>query len=199
MGQTVGLDGVKALEVENRLDEAQAGRITVVDCLDIDAKDRAPFRPVVQHFHEGLAQKHGLQIRMIEALADAINDAFLQRPVIDHGRIEERREKRVLLGRRAGFLAQRVPDRIHGRDKLFCADIGSCGHCRLLVCIRGTRRGACAGMPSSRSRLYRIRLQEDQRGENRISLIANIRQRHALAAYSWLSGAVFVESPKPAF
>src|SRR5690606_11732690 len=55
MRPAVCLDGVKTLEVENRQDEAVAGRVAVVIGLDVDAHGRRPGRIVVYHDLEGLA------------------------------------------------------------------------------------------------------------------------------------------------
>ncbi len=49
---------------------------------------------------------------MIETFANAIDDAFFQRPVIDDRGIEERGQKRILIGGCAGLFAHAVPDGI---------------------------------------------------------------------------------------
>ena len=52
---------------------------------------------------------------MIETLADAVDDGFLERRLIENGRIHERRQKRILRDRTLGFHADRIPD---GIDRL---------------------------------------------------------------------------------
>ncbi len=50
MRETMGLQRLEALEIENGLHETQASRIAVIDRLNVDAQDRTPFRPIGQHF-----------------------------------------------------------------------------------------------------------------------------------------------------
>ncbi|MNU80966.1 hypothetical protein D3C71_706140 [compost metagenome] len=125
MGQAMRLDRMEPLEIEHRLQEAQACRIAIVKCLDIDPQDGTPFRPVIQHFHKSLAQQDRLQIRMIETLADPVNNAFLQRTMIKHGGIKKRGKKRILLDGKPRFLLQRIPYRIDRRDGFFDANVHS--------------------------------------------------------------------------
>ncbi|MND72560.1 hypothetical protein D3C80_641140 [compost metagenome] len=125
MGQAMRLDRMEPLEIEHRLQEAQACRIAIVKCLDIDPEDGTPFRPVIQHFHECLTQQNRLQIRMIETLADPVNDTFFQGTMVQHGGIEKRRKKRIMLDGKPRFLLQRIPYRIDRRDGFFDANVHS--------------------------------------------------------------------------
>src|SRR5690606_7191092 len=49
MRQPMGLDRVKALEIEHRVEKTQAGRVTIIDGLNVDAQDTAPVLPVLDH------------------------------------------------------------------------------------------------------------------------------------------------------
>jgi hypothetical protein len=108
-------------------------RIAVIDGLNIDAQNRAPFRPIGQHFLKGLTQQDALHIRMVETFAYAIDDAFLQRPVIDDRGIEEGGQKRIPLGGCTRFFAHAAPD---GIDDLYLAravdlaNVRCCDHWR---------------------------------------------------------------------
>jgi hypothetical protein len=130
MGQTMGLDGMEALEIEDGLHEAGAGRVAIIDRLDVNAHDRAPFRPVAQHLVEGLAQQDRLQIGMIEALADPVDHAILEGMMVEHGRVEEGGQQRIVIGGKPRFAAEAVPDRIHRLHVLSLEDFAFCGHCR---------------------------------------------------------------------
>ena len=70
---------------------------------------------------------------MVEALADAIDDAFFQRTMVDDRRIEESGKEWVLFGSSACFLAHAVPDRVHDLHRaqaFYLANIRYCDHWR---------------------------------------------------------------------
>lgn len=124
----MGLDGLEPLEIEERLHEARAGRITVVNGLDIDAQHASPFRPVIQHILEGLAQKHGLHVGMIEEFTDTVDHTFFERPVIEDRRIKEGRKQRILCRGATRLMQQAAPDRIDDRQLFGLTGLGTCDH-----------------------------------------------------------------------
>ncbi len=65
---------------------------------------------------------------MVEQLADAIDDAFFQRMVIEDCGIEERREQGILRGGCARFVQQAAPDRIDDGDLIILAGLYACDH-----------------------------------------------------------------------
>ncbi|MNY61848.1 hypothetical protein D3C86_1985830 [compost metagenome] len=67
---------------------------------------------------------------MIEALADAVDDAFFQRMLVDDRGIEERCQHRILLGGEACLLAQAAPDRIHQLERFRLTKFGRRDHRR---------------------------------------------------------------------
>ena len=130
VGQAMGLDRMETLEVEHRLHEPRAGRVAIVDGLNIDAQDRGPFRPVAHHRLEGLAQNNRRNIRVIQPLADAVDHTIFQRRVAQHCRMKESREHGIAIGGQPGFVPQAVPNRIHGLDGFGLEDVVVCDHCR---------------------------------------------------------------------
>ena len=89
VGKPMGLDGLETLEIKQRFHEARAGRIAIVNGLDVDAENASPFRPVIQHILEGLTQQHGLYVRMVEKFADTVDHTFFERPVVEDRRIKK--------------------------------------------------------------------------------------------------------------
>ena len=87
----MGLDRVKALEVEDRLDEAEAGGVAVVDGGDVDAHRLADRRVVGKRLGEGAAQDLGADHVVVEALGDPVDDRVLEPLVIEHRRMDEAR------------------------------------------------------------------------------------------------------------
>ena len=71
------LDGVEALEVEHRLDEARGRGIAVEDGDDVGAEGLAEIGLVAQRLVIGLADQLGRQRRMVEPLGDAMHHRSL--------------------------------------------------------------------------------------------------------------------------
>ena len=78
VGEAMGLDGVEALEVEHRLDEAVGRGIAVIGRDDVGAERFADVGGIAQRVGEGCRDGRGRHLRMVEALADALDDRVLE-------------------------------------------------------------------------------------------------------------------------
>jgi hypothetical protein len=116
--QPVRLDSVEALEVEQRLDIALAGRIPVEHRLDIGAQRFAPRRIVAEQPLIGLADQNGRHVGMVEPLRNAVDHRLFEARMVEDGGIQEAGEHRLAFGGDEGFLAHACPDRIDGLQPL---------------------------------------------------------------------------------
>ena len=82
MRQPMGLDGVEALVVEHRLDEAVRRRIAVDGRHDVGAERFADRRLVLERVGIGLADQLAGDVGMVEPLGDAMHDRRFQRVVV---------------------------------------------------------------------------------------------------------------------
>src|SRR5438445_9614749 len=71
--QTMGLDGMKTLEVEQGIDEARDRGIAIVDRDQIGAEGVAEIRVVAQRLVIGLADQIARQRRMVEAIGQTMH------------------------------------------------------------------------------------------------------------------------------
>src|ERR1019366_3515127 len=76
--QTVGLEGMEALEVEQRIDETRRRGIAVVYRHHVGAENIAEIGIVAQRFVKGLANQIARQRRMVETLGYAMHHRILQ-------------------------------------------------------------------------------------------------------------------------
>jgi hypothetical protein len=114
--EAIGHQGMKALEVEQRLDIAAAGRIAVVDGGEIGAERRAQLRMVGQYLIEGLADQPGIDVRVVEALRQAMTDRVFQPWLAQDGCVDEPTERRLAARNLLGLFPHRRPDRVNGGD-----------------------------------------------------------------------------------
>ena len=110
--QPMRLDGVEALVIEHRLDEAVGGRIAVDRRDDVGAERLADRRLVLQRVGIGLPDQFGRDVGMVEPLADAVHDRRLERVVVQDGRVDEGRELGLAAHDLLGLAADARPDRI---------------------------------------------------------------------------------------
>ena len=120
----MGLDGVEALEVEQRIDEARGGRIAVVDGDHVGAERVAEIRLVAQRILIGLADHLARKLRMIEPLGDAMHDRILEPLVMQHRRVDEGRKLRLAADDVFRFLADMRPDRIELAERGLRIELG---------------------------------------------------------------------------
>ena len=142
---------VEALEVEQRLDVAAAGRIAIVDGGEIGPERAAELRLVVQHLREGLADQAGIDVGMVQPLRQAMADGILQPLLAEDGRIEEAAERGLVARRLLGLAADFLPDRVDGGDVGPLASCAMCAPCLLSWRGAGRKRRACisdAPLPS---------------------------------------------------
>ena len=131
--QPMGLDGVEALEVEHRLEQAVGRGIAIDRRHDVGAevgRSSADRRLVLERVGIGLPDQLGRHLGTVETLGDAVDDRRLQRVVMQDGRIDEGRELGLAARDLLGLAADLRPDRIDlveraGRSRLLL------GHDRL--------------------------------------------------------------------
>ena len=108
---------VEALEVEQRLDVAAAGRIAVVDGGEIGAERAAELGLVVRAPARRSAPiRPGIDVGMVQPLRQAVADGVLQPLLAQDGRIDEAAERRLGAHRLLGLAPQLRPDRIDRGD-----------------------------------------------------------------------------------
>ena len=83
--QTMGLQRVEALEVEQRVDETRGRGIAVVDRHQVGAEGIAEIGVVAQRLVIGLPDQITRQRRMVETPGDAVNHRIFQPLVMQHG------------------------------------------------------------------------------------------------------------------
>ena len=114
--QAMGLDGVKALEIEQGIDEARGGGIAVEHRHQVGAERVAEVGLVAQRFVIGLADQIARQRLMIEPFGDAVDHRVFQAVVVQHGRIDEGRQFRLAADNVLRLGADANPDRIERRQ-----------------------------------------------------------------------------------
>ena len=114
----MGLDGVEALEIKQRLDSARAGGIAVEHRLDIDAHRLGDAGLVGESLGEGLADEFRRKIAMMQPLGDAMGDGLFQPVVVQHRGIDEARQRRLGAHDVFGLRPDGRPERIEARKPL---------------------------------------------------------------------------------
>ena len=99
MGEAVRLEGMKALEVKQRLDEPRAGGIAVEYGHGVGPERLADQRILAQDVHVDLPDKVAGEVAVFEPYRDAMDDDCLQRVVIEHVGEHERAEVRLVVNR----------------------------------------------------------------------------------------------------
>ena len=95
MGETMRLDRVKTLEVEQRLDEARAGGVAVEHRQDVDPERLADSGIVAREFREGLDQQHRRDVAVIEPRRDTVDHRGFQAVVVENRRQHQLRQRRL--------------------------------------------------------------------------------------------------------
>src|SRR4029079_2617875 len=88
MREAEGLQRVIALEIEQRIDQAPAGRIALGDRHQIGAEHVAEARLGREHLMEGLMQESGID-RMLEPLREPLADRVLKSRLAQDRRVDE--------------------------------------------------------------------------------------------------------------
>ena len=145
--QPVGLDGVEALVVEHRLDEAVGRRIAVEHRDDVGAERLADLRLVLQRVGIGLPDQFGRDVGMVEPLADAMHHRRLQRVVVQDRGIDEGADLGLAADHVLGLVADLGPDRIDLLDRRLRTCECCCAMDRLSR-LRG--RGSSTGRTAAR-------------------------------------------------
>ena len=112
MRQSVGLQRVKALEVEQGIDEARSRGVAVVHRDEIGAKRMTQIRLLAQRVVESLTYQVARQRRMVETVGNPVHDRILEATVVQHGRIDEGRELGLAAHDIFGLVTDPIPDRI---------------------------------------------------------------------------------------
>src|ERR1700722_9373595 len=92
MSQPVGLDCVEALVIEHGFDQAIGRGIAIRRCHEIGAEGFANRGNIVERIGVSLPDQFARDRGVIEALGQAMDDACLQRIVVQDGRVDEGRE-----------------------------------------------------------------------------------------------------------
>ena len=129
--QTMGLQRMKALEVEQGIDEARGRGIAVVDRDEIGAEGVADIGIVAQRLVIGLADQVARQRRMVEPLGEAMHHRIFQALMMQHGRIDEGGKLGLAANDVLGLAADAIPDRIERRQ--LCALRIDLMHCHVLL------------------------------------------------------------------
>ena len=122
----MGLQGMKALEVEQGIDEARGRGIAVVDRDEIGAEGVAEIGLVAQRLVIGLADQVARQRRMVEAIGETMHHRIFQAIVMQHGRIDEGRKLRLAADDVFRLAADAIPDRIERRQPALRIDLMHC-------------------------------------------------------------------------
>ncbi len=122
--QAMRLDGVEALEVQQRVDEARGRGIAVVHRHQIGAEGVADVAVVAQRLAVGLADQVAGQRRMVEALGDAVHNGGLQPVVVQHAGIDEGRQLRLARDDLLRLLPDPGPTRIDGGEGWLGVEVG---------------------------------------------------------------------------
>ena len=120
MRQTMGLQGVETLEIQQGIDEARGRGIAVVNRDQIGAEGVAEIGIVAQRLVIGLTDQVARQGGMVEALGNPVHHRLFESIVMQHGRIDERGEFRLPADDVLGLGPHPIPDRIE-RGKLRAA------------------------------------------------------------------------------
>ncbi len=112
MGEAVRRKRVEALEIEERLEIARAGRIAIEHGGQIGAEYGAKSVLGDQHILECLREEPGVHVRVAKALSNAMADCIFKPVMAQHRRVDEACECRLLGHGGLGFRAQGRPNRV---------------------------------------------------------------------------------------
>ena len=151
----MGLQRVKTLEVEQRIDEARGRGIAVVDCDQVGAERIAEIGFVAQRLVKGLADQVARQRRMIEPLGDPMDHRILEALVMQHGRIDEGSKLGLAADDVLRLAPDAIPDRIErGELRTLRIDLMHCHDCSrkfaCLVDIIARRADGCPGQAQAK-------------------------------------------------
>ena len=110
--ETMGLQRMKALEVEQGIDEAGGGGIAVIDGDEVGAEGVADVGIVAQRLVIGLADQVAGQCGMIEPVGQAMHHRMFEPVVMQHCRENEGGEFRLAADDVLGFATNALPNRI---------------------------------------------------------------------------------------
>ncbi len=110
--EAMRLDGVEALEIEQRIDEAVRRRVAVDGGGDIGAEGVAEARFVFQRIGVSLADQFARHVRMVEPLGDTMHHRLLERVMVQDRRIDEARKLGLAPRHLFGLVADARPDRV---------------------------------------------------------------------------------------
>ena len=116
--QAMRLNGVEALEIEQRLDHARAGRVAVIDGGDVDAEDVSQLRLGGEHLGEGLADQIAGDVMMVEPVGDAMGDRLLERMMVEDVTVDEARQLRLGSRDRFRLGANPLPNGVEAGEAL---------------------------------------------------------------------------------
>ena len=100
MRHPVGLDGVEALEIQQRIDQPRAGRVAVEHRQDVGPERVRDVPFPCHHVGEHLLEQRCRHIGMIEPGGDPLHDGRLEAGLVEHGRQDGFRQ--------LGFAAQNL-------------------------------------------------------------------------------------------
>src|SRR5258708_17957035 len=123
----MGLDRVKALEIQHGLDKSRGRRIAIVSRHDIGPEGVDDLGRVRKSIEKGLQNGGAAHARMIEPVADAVHDRARQGVMLEQRSIDERSELRLLPHDGLGLAANARPDGIDTLDRRYSLRLGHCG------------------------------------------------------------------------
>jgi hypothetical protein len=88
-------EGMKALEVKKRVEEARAGRIAIVDGGQIGTEAQAKRLVVSEYAMKRLRDETGIDVRMVQALRQAMADGVFEILMAQYRCEDEAAERRL--------------------------------------------------------------------------------------------------------
>ena len=114
--EAMRLDGLKALEEEQRVDRPVAGGIALEGRGEIRACLDADLRPEIESVVKRLPDQVGGNVGMIEPLGQAMGERRFETVVVENVRDDEGRKRRLVRANLARIGLDGGPDRVNGRD-----------------------------------------------------------------------------------
>jgi len=112
--KTLCLKGMKAFEIQERVDQPVAGRIAVVNRRQVDAERGSKLGVAVEDAQERLPDEVGVHIVVTKALGEPVADGVFELAVIEDIRADERGQLRLPPDDILRFGANLIPHRIAG-------------------------------------------------------------------------------------
>ena len=125
MCHAVGLQGLKALEIKQRLNIAMAGGIAFECGNNVSPRRKADFRLFFHGIFKGLHHQFGAQIHTSQALGQTVHQGPFKGIVIENGGENETAKNRLLAGNVFRFPPHAVPD---GINRLHDLRLGGLAH-----------------------------------------------------------------------